>query len=143
MNKPLLYIIVGFFVCAGLASQFITPTKIVVPEDPLAEEALSLVKEHPARQASSIQVAIQELAKDLDRSGKLMQLGEWRVAKEADATYMVSILIREKGTAEWIERDYAWRVDTRDQSLRIVTLPATHIMPFHELPPMPMAPEHQ
>ena len=143
MNKPILYIIVGFFVCAGLASQFITPTKTVVPEDPLAEEALNLVKAHPARQYSSIDVAVQQLAKDLKSRGKLVQLGDWRVAKEAEGTYMVSILIKEQGTTEWIERDYAWRVDTRDQSLRIVTLPATNIMPFHDLPPMPMAPEHQ
>ncbi|MCZ6799540.1 MAG: hypothetical protein O7F12_03545 [Nitrospirae bacterium] len=143
MNKPLIYIIVGFFICAGLASQFITPTKIVVPEDPLAEEALNLIKAHPARQSPSIDMAIQEIAKDLKNRGKFVHLGEWRVAKEAEGTYMVSILIKEQGTTEWIERDYAWRVDTRDKSLRIVTLPATHIMPFHELPPMPMAPEHQ
>ena len=55
---------------------------------------------------------------------------------------MQSILLREKGSQEWIERDYAWRVDVRDQSIRIITLPATHLMPFHELPPLPMAPEN-
>lgn len=142
MNKPLIVILGIFLLCAALASVLLQPKSPAERPDPDAERALELVRSHPARQAPTIQQAIQQLVRDMEQNGTSMNVGEWRVAKEPAGTYVVSILLREKGSVEWIERDYAWRVDLRDESIRIITLPATHLMPFHELPPLPMAPEN-
>lgn len=110
------------------------------PLDPKAEEALKLVKTHPARQASTIEQALHDIVEEMEKKGQPVRMGEWRVAQEAPDVYVVSMLILEKGVSDWIERDYAWRVDLRDKFLRVITLPATHVMPFHELPPLPMDP---
>lgn len=143
MNKPLLYIVVAFLISAGLASFFLQRSSPPdQPEDPQAQEALRLVQTHSAREAPTIQEGIAKIVETMKAKGKSIRVGEWRVAKEPAGTYVVSILIREKGFTEWIERDFAWRVNLKDQSIRIITLPATHLMPFHELPPLPMAPEN-
>lgn len=110
------------------------------PLDPKAEEALELVRTHPARQASTIEQALQDIVEEMEEKGQPVRMGEWRVAQEAPDVYVVSMLILEKGVTGWIERDYAWRVDLKDKFLRVITLPATHVMPFHELPPLPMDP---
>ncbi|MDH5296738.1 MAG: hypothetical protein OEW26_06375, partial [Nitrospirota bacterium] len=38
---------------------------------------------------------------------------------------------------EWIEREYAWRVDMKEKSIRVISLAAQQLMPFENLPPLP------
>jgi hypothetical protein len=117
------------------------PSEPELPEDPLALEALNLVKAHPARQATNIEQAIEQLVEEMEKKGQPFHKGEWRVANSAPNTFVVSLLIREKGATGWIEREYAWRVNVKEKWIRVISLPATHLMPFHELPPLPHAPE--
>ncbi|RMH36092.1 MAG: hypothetical protein D6690_06445 [Nitrospirae bacterium] len=111
------------------------------PNDPLAVEALTLVKTHAARQAPTIEAAIANILAELESRGVPYRNVGWRVAQEKPGLYVVSWLIREKGETGWIERDYAWRVDMQTKTIRVITLPATHLMPFHELPPLPHSQE--
>lgn len=111
------------------------------PNDPLAVEALTLVKTHAARQAPTIEAAITNILTKLESRGKPYHNGGWRVAQEKPGVYIVSWLIREKGETGWIERDYAWRVNMKTKSIQVITLPATSLMPFHELPPLPHSSE--
>jgi len=117
------------------------PGEPELPDDPLALEALNLVRAHPSRQGGNIEQAINQLLKKMEEQGKPFHKGEWRVANSAPDTFVVSLLIREKGETGWIERDYAWRVNLKEKRIRVITLPATHLMPFHELPPLPHAQE--
>ena len=108
-----------------------------LPNDPRALEALNLVREHPSRQSGNIEQAINQLLDNMADKGKPFHKGNWRVASSAPDTFVVSLLIREKGETGWIERDYAWRVNVKEKWIRVITLPAQHLMPFHELPPLP------
>ncbi|MCA9420038.1 MAG: hypothetical protein KC592_03405, partial [Nitrospira sp.] len=36
-----------------------------------------------------------------------------------------------------IEREYAWRVDSKEKSIRVISLAAQQLMPFENLPPLP------
>ena len=112
-----------------------------LPDDPQALEALQLVKLHPSRQGGNIEQALDQLIDEMEKDGKPFHRGQWRVANSAPDTFMVSLLIREKGETGWIERDYSWRVNVNKKSIRVITLPATHLMPFHELPILPHAQE--
>ncbi|RMH09756.1 MAG: hypothetical protein D6704_00655 [Nitrospirae bacterium] len=135
--KPIHLVLGGLLLVAGLASWFGQPGKPSLPQDPNAVKAMQLVQQHPARQAQTIQQAIDDYIAKREAQGRTLWVGQWRVTPEGQDTYIVSILIREKESSEWIERDFAWRVNLRDQSLRVVTLPASQFMPFHELPPLP------
>ena len=112
-----------------------------LPDDPQALEALNLVKAHPSRQAANIEQAIDQLVEEMEKAGQPFHKGEWRVANSAPDTFVVSLVIREKGSTGWIERDYAWRVNVKKKWVQVITLAATHLMPFHELPPLPHAQE--
>ena len=113
------------------------PTKPIVPADPIAAEALQMVRSHPARQFPTIEQALTNAVKEMKQKGQPVRRGDWRVTPAGPDTYMVSVVIREKGFSQWIERDYAWRVNVKKKWIRVVTLPAIGIMPFHELPPLP------
>ena len=117
------------------------PSEPELPDDPQARVALQLVKVHPSRQAANIEQAIEQLLQEMEKQGKPFHKGEWRVANSAPDTFVVSLLIREKGETGWIERDYAWRVNLKKRWIRVISLPATHLMPFHELPILPHAQE--
>ena len=135
--KPIHFVLGGLLLVAGLASWFGQPGRSPLPQDPNAAKALQLVQQHPARQAPTIKQAIDDYIAKREAQGQTIWVGQWRVAPEKRDIYIVSILIREKESSEWIERDFAWRVNLRDRSLRVVTLPASQFMPFHELPPLP------
>ncbi len=111
------------------------------PQDPQAMKALQLVKAHQSRKAPTIEQAINNLVNEMEDRGQSVHVGEWRAAPEKGDVYMVSIVIREKGAVGWIERDYAWRVHVKEDWIKVVTLPAIHLMPFHELPPLPHSQE--
>jgi len=108
-----------------------------IPTDPKAEEALELVRSHPARNAPTLRDAVEGYLQELEDKGTPFHKGEWQVGKEQPGVYAVRILIREKGFNQWIEREFAWRVMMKDQTIRVISLAAIHFMPFHELPPLP------
>ena len=142
MEGKTIYFIIGGLVFFGtLAYWSALPKAPKPPDDPKAVEALTLVKTHISRQGSTIEEAILDLVDHMEAQGQSLRLGHWRVASSGTDSYVVSILIREKGFSEWIERDYAWRVNLKDKSIRVITLPAMHLMPLHELPPLPHSQE--
>lgn len=108
-----------------------------IPDDPEAYEALELVRSHPARNAPTLEDAINLYVEELTAKGTPLRQGEWQVGKERDGVYAVRMLVREKGFDEWIEREFAWRVTLKDKTIRVISLAAIHFMPFHELPPLP------
>lgn len=108
-----------------------------VPDDPQAREALTLVRSHPARNAPTLEAAVNQYVEALKEQGTSFRKGEWQVGQERPGVYAVRLIVREKGFDEWIEREFAWRVTLRDQTVRVISLAAVHFMPFHELPPLP------
>ncbi len=108
-----------------------------IPDDPKAHEALQLVQSHPARNAPTLEHAVEQYLRELEAKGTPFHKGEWQVGEEQPGVYAVRILIREKGFNQWIEREFAWRVMMKDQTIRVISLAAKHFMPFHELPPLP------
>ena len=108
-----------------------------VPDDPEAHEALELVRSHPARNAPTLEDAINQYVETLTAQGTSLHRGEWQVGKERPGVYAVRMIVREKGFNEWIEREFAWRVTLKDKTVRVISLAAIHFMPFHELPPLP------
>lgn len=141
MGRILAYLL-GILILGSLMMYFsMRAGEPELPDDPRAIEALNLVKTHPARQAATIEQAIGYLTKDMEEKGQPFHKGAWRVANSGPDVFVVSLLIREKGATGWIERDYAWRVNVNKKWIRVITLPATHLMPFHELPPLPHSQE--
>ena len=127
----MLLIIVGFVFSRP---QVGTPD---IPDEPEAHEALELVRSHPARNAPTLEDAINAYVEELKAQGTPLHRGEWQVGKERPGVYAVRMLVREKGFNEWIEREFAWRVTLKDKTVRVISLAAIHFMPFHELPPLP------
>ncbi len=128
----LVILIIGGFVFSQRKLE--TPN---IPHDSKAGEALELVQSHPARNAPTLQDAVERYLRELEAKGTPFHKGEWQVGKEQPGVYAVRILIREKGFNQWIEREFAWRVMMKDQTIRVISLAAIHFMPFHELPPLP------
>jgi hypothetical protein len=116
---------------------FIQPTPYRLPDDPQALESLELVKNHLSRQGYTLAEAVQLLVDDLEAKGIPFREGEWQVASQGEDKYVVRKIIREKGSKEWIEREYAWRVDIKEKSIRVISLAAQQLMPFENLPPLP------
>ncbi len=108
-----------------------------IPDDAQAREALELVRSHPARNAPTLEQAILTYVEELEAQGVPVRQGAWQVGKEHPGVYAVRMLVREKGSQEWIEREFAWRVTLKDTTVRVISLAAVHFMPFHELPPLP------
>ena len=108
-----------------------------VPDDPQAHEALTLVRSYPARNAPTLEAAVNQYVEALKERGTSFRKGEWQVGEERSGVYAVRLIVREKGFDEWIEREFAWRVTLRDKTVRVISLAAVHFMPFHELPPLP------
>ncbi len=129
----LVLLIIGGFVF----SQRKPVTPNILLNDPKAEEALELVRSHPARNAPTLEQAVEQYLQGLEAKGTPFHKGEWQVGKEQPGVYAVRILIREKGFNQWIEREFAWRVMMKDQTIRVISLAAIYFMPFHELPPLP------
>ncbi len=108
-----------------------------IPNDEQAREALALVRAHPARTAPTLEQAVTAYVEALQARGVPVHQGEWQVGQESPGVYAVRMLVREKGSQEWIEREFAWRVTLKDAAIRVISLAAVHMMPFHELPPLP------
>ncbi len=104
--------------------------------DPLAEEALELVKKHLSREGYTLEQELQLFVDDLAARGIPHKEEKWQVAVQKDK-YVVRKIVREKGATGWIEREFAWRVDTKEKSIRVISLAAQQFMPFENLPPLP------
>jgi len=124
---------IGFF----LLYLYVQPTEYRLPDDPQALEALELVKKHLSRQGYTLDEAVQLLVDDLAAKGIPFREGAWQVASQGEDKYVVRKIVREKGSMEWIEREYAWRVDMKEKSIRVISLAAQQLMPFENLPPLP------
>jgi len=105
--------------------------------DPLAGEALELVKNHLSRQGYTLEEELQLFVDELEAKGVPHQELGWQVAAQKDHQYVVRKIVREKGSMEWIEREFAWRVDMKEKSIRVISLAAQQFMPFENLPPLP------
>ena len=104
--------------------------------DPLAEEALELVKKHLSREGYTLEQELHLFVDELRERGIPHKEEKWQVAAQKDK-YVVRKIVREKGSVEWIEREFAWRVDVKEKSIRVISLAAQHFMPFENLPQLP------
>lgn len=104
--------------------------------DPLAQEALELVKQHLSREGYTLEQELQLFVDELEAKGIPHKEEKWQVAAQKDK-YVVRKIVREKGSVEWIEREFAWRVDVKEKSIRVISLAAQQFMPFENLPPLP------
>jgi len=105
--------------------------------DPEAVVALELVKNHLSREGYTLAESLQLLVDQLEVKGVPYREGEWQVASQGPDKYVVRKIVREKGSVEWIEREYAWRVNMKEKSIRVISLAAQQLMPFENLPPLP------
>lgn len=104
--------------------------------DPIAGEALGLVKNHVSREGYTLEQELQLFVDQLEAKGIPHKEEEWQVAAQKDK-YVVRKIVREKGSVEWIEREFAWRVDMKEKSIRVISLAAQQFMPFENLPQLP------
>jgi hypothetical protein len=84
-----------------------------------------------------LEEALQLLVDQLEATGVPYREGEWQVATQGPDKYVVRKIVREQGSVEWIEREYAWRVNLKEKSIRVISLAAQQLMPFENLPPLP------
>ena len=127
-----------FIACVGLWLYSTTPVeKVYLPDDPQAQVALDLVRHHAARQSGTVEESLTKMLDELREKGVVLREGEWRVASQDDDTYVVSKIVREKGSVEWIEREFAWRVNVKERWVKVISLAAQGLMPFENLPPLP------
>ena len=113
------------------------PTSSLLQEtDPLAGEALELVQKHLSRQGYTLEQELQLFVDQLAAKGVPHKEEGWQVAPQKDK-YVVRKIVREKGATGWIEREFAWRVNVKEKSIRVISLAAQQFMPFENLPPLP------
>ncbi|MGD9849736.1 MAG: hypothetical protein AB7T38_00580 [Nitrospirales bacterium] len=134
--------VIGFIllltICVGLWLYSTTPAeKVYLPDDPQAQVALDLVKSHAARKEGTVAEALSNMIEELRQKGVTLREGDWRVATQGEDTYVVSKIVREKGSVEWIEREFAWRVNVKERWVKVISLAAQGLMPFENLPPLP------
>ena len=122
--------------CWVLYSSMQPPVSHLQDTDPLALEALELVKQHLSREGYTLEQELQLFVDGLEAKGIPHKEEKWQVAAQKDK-YVVRKIVREKGTVEWIEREFAWRVDVKEKSIRVISLAAQQFMPFENLPPLP------
>lgn len=119
-----------------LYSSMQPPVSHLQDTDPLALEALELVKQHLSREGYTLEQELQLFVDGLEEKGIPHKEEKWQVAAQKDK-YVVRKIVREKGSMEWIEREFAWRVDVKEKSIRVISLAAQQFMPFENLPPLP------
>ena len=105
--------------------------------DPLAREALILVQKHLSRDGYTLEESLQLFVDHMKERGVTFNELKWQVASQGADKYVVRKIIREKGSVEWIEREFAWRVNVKEKSIRVISLAAQQLMPFENLPPLP------
>lgn len=137
-NKKVVGLVLLFVLALGgwlWANYGPTPSKL--PKDPEALKALDLVRNHLSREGYTLAESLQLLIDDLQQRGVTFREGDWQVASQGPDQFVVRKIVREKGSVEWIEREFAWRVNLKEQSIRVISLAAQQLMPFENLPPLP------
>jgi hypothetical protein len=105
--------------------------------DPQALEALDLVKHHLSREGYTLEQELQLFVDELKVKGVPHREEEWQVAAQKDK-YVVRKIVREKGSVEWIEREFAWRVDVKEKSIDSCDfLSGTTVHAFRKFAPTP------
>ncbi len=138
LNAKVLGLSVFFFLALGfwLWGNF-SPAPTQLPDDPKALKALDLVRNHISREGYTLAESLQLLIDGLEKRGVTFREGDWQVASQGPDQFVVRKIVREKGSVEWIEREFAWRVNVKDKSVRVISLAAQQLMPFENLPPLP------
>ncbi|MDR4495591.1 MAG: hypothetical protein AB7P17_02825 [Nitrospirales bacterium] len=137
-SRNMVWFFLLFIACVGLWLYSTTPVeKVYLPDDPQAQVALDLVKSHASRKDGTVAEALSNMVEQLRQQGVTLREGDWRVATQGEDTYVVSKIIREKGSVEWIEREFAWRVNVKERWVKVISLAAQGLMPFENLPPLP------
>src|SRR5680860_1872916 len=77
-------LVIGIFV----PYRFVQPTGYQLPDDPLALEALELVKKHRSRQGYTLDEAVQLMVDDLVTKGIPFREGDWQVKAQGEDKYM-------------------------------------------------------
>ncbi len=113
------------------------PRQEKLPEDPQALKALNLVRNHLSREGYTLAESLQLLIDAMEKRGVTFREEDWQVASQGPDQFVVRKIVREKGTVEWIEREFAWRVNLKEESIRVISLAAQQLMPFENLPPLP------
>ena len=133
-----LVLILLFVVGLWVVNSVLQPTAVRLQDtDPVAKEALELVQQHLSREGYTLEESLQLFVDGLQRKGVPYREEDWQVAPQKDQKFMVRKIVREKGETGWIEREFAWRVDMKEKSIRVVSLAAQQLMPFENLPPLP------
>lgn len=103
--------------------------------DPRAARALALVQTHPARSASSIRQAIDEVMKANRTADRTPSISDWSVRPDDQAgerdSYHVRLVVRLPGEQKhrWIEWEYLWRVRLSPPAVIPLSRPAVEVMP--------------
>ena len=130
----ILLIVVGLWV----VNDVLQPTGVRLQDtDPVAREALELVQQHLSREGYTLEESLQLFVDGLQKKGVPYREEDWQVAPQKEQKFMVRKIVREKGETGWIEREFAWRVDMKEKSIRVISLAAQQLMPFENLPPLP------
>ena len=95
--------------------------------DPLAREALMLVQKHLSREGYTLEESLQLFVDQMQERGVTFNELKWQVASQGADKYVVRKVIREKGSVEWIEREFAWRVNVKEKSIRVISLAAQRV----------------
>ncbi len=133
-----LFLILLFVVGLWVVNDVLQPTAARLQDtDPVAKEALELVQQHLSREGYTLEESLQLFVDGLQKKGVPYREEDWQVAPQKDQKFMVRKIVREKGETGWIEREFAWRVDMKEKSIRVVSLAAQQLMPFENLPPLP------
>ncbi len=133
-----LALIVLFVVGLWVVNDVLQPTAARLQDtDPVAKEALELVQQHLSREGYTLEESLQLFVDGLQKKGVPYREEDWQVAPQKEQKFMVRKIVREKGETGWIEREFAWRVDMKEKSIRVISLAAQQLMPFENLPPLP------
>ncbi len=131
-------VIVVLLTVMWVASHVLQPTAARLQDtDPVAREALELVQHHLSREGYTLEESLQLFVDGLQKKGVPYREEDWQVAPQKDQKFMIRKIVREKGETGWIEREFAWRVDMKEKSIRVISLAAQQLMPFENLPPLP------
>ena len=126
----LLHLATGIVLIVGLVAYWMfKPATLNPVVEPQAIQALALVQTHQAKQAPTLLQALTNRAKEITERGKGIRIGEWNVDQLENGDYVVSVRVREEGTKQWFENEYAWRVDVHKSKITPYSNYAVELMP--------------
>lgn len=127
--RTLHFVVIGLLLAAGVGYWALKPPSLNPMADARAAEAMALVQTHRAHQAPTLLQAVTERVRTMAARGQVVRIGEWRVEREKEDVYVVSVTVREQGTKQWFEREYLWRTDLTKRTVVPLSRPAADLMP--------------